>query len=1140
MATQYNYRNFLNQTGDFETEWIISVDNTTGSGSFGISRNNNYSGWQINNAYKSGERVWAEGRIFECTGNTSSYPFCVIGTANNTNTIEVKYYFNVFAGPQHYPLPANKPIFTGLGLDGGNNNFINTISYGSDGPNYWNFSTYDSDDMYSTNYYIPNIQVLSNWKFIANQEEDQKIYEYKLISGEIYDPYGNLLGSYGNNQNFSIKNIFANGKDSLYFNGITKFLFKSSPFLKPHDYNYFYIKPSGLDINSNFYIKGEKSKLNVSLLNPRYRNDNTNETINEIKAVILNDRPDLNVKIFNASIKDPTSYYLSGFPLSFFDSGSFYIYPKSEASRFVTENLVITFSTNFGDTTFNLNADNIYIPSSFSTLSIIPEGGVNITSNSTSDLFVNYGSSSGSYVTIELNYISGVTGFYSGQIIATGYRQDIVSGWVTGSGIIEKLITEPVVLTGVNSYTSQNEIKEVESILIQKFSYATGGVELYYDVYSTGLGTGIVYENVLSTGIAFTQSSGLVSYSAPGLLNFSVYSFKATGDTTDANGNPLKIVGVVPYTEGTTLTTYSGDIDNVFLNANQYESKIFTGKHTGSLDGLEIISDNYITVATGYGIGYPKTGIVDSSFYRFFQAGLYTFSKDVKGISGYTEISSVVDLKTGLEGLLNCKNIGSISYSGIGEIEGTNQISLFIDECSQENPFFYFLSTGKALNEIRLFAKIEGEENTFLEDASIPKFINLKVNENEKPFLHLENINYLTGNNNGQNIRTRISHIGNTSSGSGYFSGIFSEGSCEQSGSGIWEHNFPNAETKIQDYSTNNYLSSFNTRIISSEDTIIDNNNFIGFDIVGNIFYETSKPVVNRYVLILTFPTIPTKNFGDADFNLDVTSTNNSEPITYSSSNTSVATVSSDGTISIVGPGNTNITANQGASNNCFQAASVSRTLTVNKLNQTLTFPTIPTKTFGKFRAVSTGISPSALYPVNYINNAPSEPFNLNVTTNNPNIPITYTISNTTIATVSSNGTVSLLATGSATITATQAENNTYEQAVTSQVLNVGLAEGDTQEIYYFWPNASVGVGSFHPTTFYLKNNQNSNLTITLQGSADDAMFLNTTDQLGTTLNTADAFGPVTRTIVANSTNTFTIRQGSLGGLCGGDITITT
>jgi len=1007
MATQYNYRNFLNQTGDFETEWIISVDNTTGSGSFGISG-------------------------------------------------------------------------------------------------------------------------------------DQKIYEYKLISGEIYDPYGNLLGSYGNNQNFSIKNIFANGKDSLYFNGITKFLFKSSPFLKPHDYNYFYIKPSGLDINSNFYIKGEKSKLNVSLLNPRYRNDNTNETINEIKAVILNDRPDLNVKIFNASIKDPTSYYLSGFPLSFFDSGSFYIYPKSEASRFVTENLVITFSTNFGDTTFNLNADNIYIPSSFSTLSIIPEGGVNITSNSTSDLFVNYGSSSGSYVTIELNYISGVTGFYSGQIIATGYRQDIVSGWVTGSGIIEKLITEPVVLTGVNSYTSQNEIKEVESILIQKFSYATGGVELYYDVYSTGLGTGIVYENVLSTGIAFTQSSGLVSYSAPGLLNFSVYSFKATGDTTDADGNPLKIVGVVPYTEGTTLTTYSGDIDNVFLNANQYESKIFTGKHTGSLDGLEIISDNYITVATGYGIGYPKTGIVDSSFYRFFQAGLYTFSKDVKGISGYTEISSVVDLKTGLEGLLNCKNIGSISYSGIGEIEGTNQISLFIDECAQENPFFYFLSTGKALNEIRLFAKIEGEENTFLEDASIPKFINLKVNENEKPFLHLENINYLTGNNNGQNIRTRISHIGNTSSGSGYFSGIFSEGSCEQSGSGIWEHNFPNAETKIQDYSTNNYLSSFNTRIISSEDTIIDNNNFIGFDIVGNIFYETSKPVVNRYVLILTFPTIPTKNFGDADFNLDVTSTDNSEPITYSSSNTSVATVSSDGTISIVGPGNTNITANQGASNNCFQAASVSRTLTVNKLNQTLTFPTIPTKTFGKFQAVSTGISPSALYPVNYINNAPSEPFNLNVTTNNPNIPITYTISNPTIATVSSNGTVSLLATGSATITATQAENNTYEQAVTSQVLNVGLAEGDTQEIYYFWPNASVGVGSFHPTTFYLKNNQNSNLTITLQGSADDAMFLNTTDQLDTTLNFADAFGPVTRTIVANSTNTFTIRQGSPGASCGGEITITT
>ena len=153
----------------------------------------------------------------------------------------------------------------------------------------------------------------------------------------------------------------------------------------------------------------------------------------------------------------------------------------------------------------------------------------------------------------------------------------------------------------------------------------------------------------------------------------------------------------------------------------------------------------------------------------------------------------------------------------------------------------------------------------------------------------------------------------------------------------------------------------------------------------------------------ITFPSIPTKTFGDPSFNLNVTSANNTIPITYSSSNTNVATVSSNGTVSIVGAGNATITASQAGDSNYNAATPVSQTLTVNKSNQTITFPSISTKTFG---------DPS---------------FNPGATASS-NLPVTYTSSNTSIATVVGS-LVNIIGAGSVTITANQAGNSNYNAA---------------------------------------------------------------------------------------------------------------
>jgi hypothetical protein len=82
----------------------------------------------------------------------------------------------------------------------------------------------------------------------------------------------------------------------------------------------------------------------------------------------------------------------------------------------------------------------------------------------------------------------------------------------------------------------------------------------------------------------------------------------------------------------------------------------------------------------------------------------------------------------------------------------------------------------------------------------------------------------------------------------------------------------------------------------------------------------------------IPFNALPTKNYGNADFAAGATSTNTTIPITYTSSNTGVATIVGTN-IHITGAGTSVITASQAGSVGYFPAADVARTLTVNKVN---------------------------------------------------------------------------------------------------------------------------------------------------------------------------------------------------------------
>jgi len=215
----------------------------------------------------------------------------------------------------------------------------------------------------------------------------------------------------------------------------------------------------------------------------------------------------------------------------------------------------------------------------------------------------------------------------------------------------------------------------------------------------------------------------------------------------------------------------------------------------------------------------------------------------------------------------------------------------------------------------------------------------------------------------------------------------------------------------------------------------------------GNTIYNAAIDVpqtltVTKANQTITFNALTTKTFGDAAFTLSATGGTSGNAITYTSSDTKVATVAGN-TVTIVGAGKATITANQAGNMNYNAATNVSQTLTINKAVQTLAFDlgTNATKIVG------------------------DAAFDLMATGGASGNAITYVSSNTAVATISGN-TVTIVGPGTTTITASQSGNANYEAAKDmNQTLTVNqttaLAESLTNARLTLFPNPTPDLVHF-------------------------------------------------------------------------------
>jgi metallophosphoesterase (TIGR03768 family) len=186
----------------------------------------------------------------------------------------------------------------------------------------------------------------------------------------------------------------------------------------------------------------------------------------------------------------------------------------------------------------------------------------------------------------------------------------------------------------------------------------------------------------------------------------------------------------------------------------------------------------------------------------------------------------------------------------------------------------------------------------------------------------------------------------------------------------------------------------------------------------------------------ITFPPVPGKVYGAAAFPLGITSTNPTIPVTYTSSNPLVGTVTPDGNMQIVGAGKTNITAKQAGDSNWNAARSVSRTVTIGKENQTITFNALADKIYG-----AANFAPGA--------------------TASSGLTVTYASSNTSVATIVT-GKIHITGVGMTTIAARQAGNANWNAATpVRQTLTV--SKGNQTLTFNPLPDKVYGAANFAP-----------------------------------------------------------------------------
>jgi hypothetical protein len=227
-------------------------------------------------------------------------------------------------------------------------------------------------------------------------------------------------------------------------------------------------------------------------------------------------------------------------------------------------------------------------------------------------------------------------------------------------------------------------------------------------------------------------------------------------------------------------------------------------------------------------------------------------------------------------------------------------------------------------------------------------------------------------------------------------------------------------------------------------------------------FIVTATPRVDQSI---TFASIPNKTVQSANFNLSA-SASSTLPVSFVVVSGSSATVESNGTVTVTGPGVTTIRATQDGNGSYNPAPTVEKTLTVNKVSQNISF---------------NSLSNASLQAGTYQLNA----------TATSSLGVSFACNDTSVAEVSGT-TLILKKGGSIVITASQGGNGTF--SASPNVTQSLTVIDDTQQAQTIAWSQTLGSRAFGVADLNLTASASSNLPVSyLSSDSSIASIINGT-----------------------------------------------
>ena len=402
---------------------------------------------------------------------------------------------------------------------------------------------------------------------------------YIFDKSKLYDPESRLIYFYKNDQSINLSGSINPISYSYYIDGNLLCLNGKK---QPFNLNKFYLNTSGCTVDADLKILGDVPNYDISL---------NKFNVSGLLTGTINNNSLSQFKIYSGVVTAPTGFSVNSINLDVLTGNipSFIVIDTLNATKNQINDgtvypITLNLYTNFGLISRIYNATGNFIKDlqvilnlnqgfDFDVINSI--SGINGIKNQEYNLnfYIKSGSNNNLSKNLSLNleYFGGKTGLFYQDIFSTGVQDVVLTGLITGSGILSKIVSMPA--TGYDFLSNLEKTGYITGVA-QGLFYATGSN------YNTGYlrSTGLLDGNLIYKDLTYNESG----FADNGFVNYNKY----INDSHFYNGKILT---------GTT-------IKNSYLFGHSIASNY---DHT--IVAVSAPSGN-INAATGIGLVYIFTG----------------------------------------------------------------------------------------------------------------------------------------------------------------------------------------------------------------------------------------------------------------------------------------------------------------------------------------------------------------------------------------------------------------------------------------------------------------------------------------------------------------------------------------------------